>query len=66
MLGEAFQRQSAAERAWGKALELLEPIFSRFSEGFKTLDLVAADNLLQQLRSRNGATKKGGAARPVP
>jgi predicted ATPase/DNA-binding winged helix-turn-helix (wHTH) protein len=36
-----------------KALELLDPIFSRFSEGFQTRDLVAAANLLQQLRSRN-------------
>jgi len=36
-----------------KALELLDPIFNRFSEGFQTRDLVAADNLLQQLRSRN-------------
>jgi predicted ATPase/DNA-binding winged helix-turn-helix (wHTH) protein len=35
-----------------KALELLDPIFSRFSEGFQTCDLVAAANLLQQLRSR--------------
>jgi predicted ATPase/DNA-binding winged helix-turn-helix (wHTH) protein len=36
-----------------KALELLDPIFNRFSEGFQTRDLVAAANLLQQLRSRN-------------
>ena len=36
-----------------KALGLLEPIFSRFSEGFQTRDLVTATNLLQQLRSRN-------------
>jgi len=36
-----------------KALELLDPIFNRFSEGFQTRDLVTASNLLQQLRSRN-------------
>jgi hypothetical protein len=36
-----------------KALELLDPIFNRFSEGFQTRDLLAAANLLQQLRSRN-------------
>jgi hypothetical protein len=36
-----------------KALGLLDPIFNRFSEGFGTRDLVAAANLLQQLRSRN-------------
>ena len=43
-----------ADRAQrSKALELLDPIFDRFSEGFQTRDLVAAANLLQQLRSRN-------------
>jgi hypothetical protein len=43
-----------ADRAQrNKALELLDPIFDRFSEGFQTRDLVAAANLLQQLRSRN-------------
>jgi predicted ATPase len=36
-----------------KALELLDPIFTRFAEGFQTRDLVAAAHLLQQLRSRN-------------
>jgi hypothetical protein len=30
-----------------KALELLDPIFNRFSEGFQTRDLVAAAHLLQ-------------------
>jgi predicted ATPase len=34
-----------------RALELLEPIFSRFSEGFQTLDLMAAAKLLAKLRS---------------
>jgi predicted ATPase/DNA-binding winged helix-turn-helix (wHTH) protein len=38
-----------AER--NKALELLDPISARFSEGFQTRDLAAAANLLQQLRS---------------
>jgi predicted ATPase/DNA-binding winged helix-turn-helix (wHTH) protein len=43
-----------ADRAQrNKALELLDPIFDRFSEGFQTRDLVEAANLLQQLRSRN-------------
>jgi predicted ATPase/DNA-binding winged helix-turn-helix (wHTH) protein len=36
-----------------KALELLDPIFNRFSEGFQTRDLVAAAHLLQQFRSHN-------------
>jgi predicted ATPase len=36
-----------------EALELLEPIFNRFSEGFQTRDLVAAAKLLRRLRSRN-------------
>jgi predicted ATPase len=45
-----------ADRAQGdKALELLGPIFDRFSEGFQTRDLGAAANLLHELRSRNGA-----------
>ena len=35
-----------------RALELLEPIFSRFSEGFQTLDLIAAAKLLAKLQSR--------------
>jgi predicted ATPase/DNA-binding winged helix-turn-helix (wHTH) protein len=34
-----------------RALELLEPIFSRFSEGFQTPDLMAAAKLLAKLRS---------------
>jgi len=34
-----------------KALDLLEPIFSRFSEGFQTRDLMAAAKLLAKLRS---------------
>jgi predicted ATPase len=36
-----------------KALELLGPIFSRFSEGFQTPDLVEAAKLLRELRSRH-------------
>jgi hypothetical protein len=35
-----------------EALELLGPLFNRFSEGFQTQDLVAAEELLRQLRSR--------------
>jgi predicted ATPase len=34
-----------------EALELLDPIFDRFSEGFQTRDLVAAADLLQQLKN---------------
>jgi tetratricopeptide (TPR) repeat protein len=34
-----------------KALELLDPIFNRFSEGFQTLDLRAGAKLLAKLRS---------------
>ena len=36
----------------GKALDLLAPIHSRFTEGCDTLDLVAARSLLAELRSR--------------
>jgi predicted ATPase len=35
-----------------EALGLLAPIHSRFTEGFHTSDLVAAANLLDELRSR--------------
>jgi predicted ATPase/DNA-binding winged helix-turn-helix (wHTH) protein len=43
-----------AERgAANKALELLAPIFSRFSEGFETRDLVEAANRVRELRSHN-------------
>ena len=34
-----------------RALELLEPIFNRFSEGFQTRDLMVAAKLLAKLRS---------------
>jgi hypothetical protein len=34
------------------ARDLLEPIFSRFSEGFQTRDLLAAAKLLEELQSR--------------
>ena len=36
----------------GKGLELLEPVFSRFTEGFATRDLVTAADLLADLRAR--------------
>ena len=45
----------AQEIDWQKvdeALGLLAPIHSRFTEGFHTSDLVAAANLLDELRSR--------------
>jgi predicted ATPase len=38
-----------------KALELLDPTFRRFSEGFLTRDLVEAANVLQELRSMDSA-----------
>ena len=51
--GTSLARLWADRGEMDKALELLDPIFNRFSEGFKTRDLVAAANLLQRLRSRN-------------
>jgi hypothetical protein len=51
--GISLARLWAGRAQRDKALELLGPIFDRFSEGFQTRDLVAASNLLQQLRSRN-------------
>jgi hypothetical protein len=52
-VGISLARLWADRAQRSKALELLDPIFNRFSEGFRTRDLVAAANLLQQLRSRN-------------
>jgi predicted ATPase/DNA-binding winged helix-turn-helix (wHTH) protein len=52
-VGISLARLWADRAQQDKALELLDPIFDRFSEGFQTRDLVAAANLLQQLRSRN-------------
>jgi len=52
-VGISLARLWADRAQRNKALELLDPIFNRFSEGFQTRDLVAAANLLQQLRSRN-------------
>jgi predicted ATPase/DNA-binding winged helix-turn-helix (wHTH) protein len=52
-VGTSLARLWADRAQRDKALELLDPIFQRFSEGFQTRDLVAAANLLQQLRPRN-------------
>ena len=52
-VGISLARLWAGRAQRSKALELLDPIFDRFSEGFQTRDLVEAANLLQQLRSRN-------------
>ena len=52
-VGISLARLWADRAQRDRALELLDPIFDRFSEGFQTRDLVAAANLLQQLRSRN-------------
>jgi predicted ATPase len=52
-VGTSLARLWADRAQRDKALELLGPIYDRFSEGFQTRDLVAAANLLQQLRSRN-------------
>jgi predicted ATPase len=49
-VGISLARLWADRAQQDKALELLDPIFGRFSEGFQTRDLVAAANLLQQLR----------------
>jgi predicted ATPase/DNA-binding winged helix-turn-helix (wHTH) protein len=50
--GTRLARLWAAQAQQHRALGLLEPIFNRFSEGFQTRDLIDANNLLQQLRSR--------------
>jgi predicted ATPase/DNA-binding winged helix-turn-helix (wHTH) protein len=51
--GTGLAKLWADQAQRNKALELLDPIFNRFSEGFQTRDLVAAARLLQQIRSRN-------------
>jgi tetratricopeptide (TPR) repeat protein len=47
----SLARLWAARGQRGRALGLLEPIFKQFTEGYQTRDLIAADNLLQQLRA---------------
>jgi predicted ATPase/DNA-binding winged helix-turn-helix (wHTH) protein len=49
----SLSRLWAGRGATNRALELLGPILSRFSEGFKTRDLLGAASLLRELRSRN-------------
>jgi predicted ATPase len=51
--GVSLARLWADRTQRDKALELLDPIFNRFSEGFQTRDLVAAAQLLRELQSRN-------------
>jgi len=53
----------ALAKLWGnqgesnRALELLDPTFRRFSEGFQTRDLIEAAHVLNGLRSKD-TTKK--------
>ena len=51
--GISLARFWAGRGATNQALELLGSIFSRFSEGFKTRDLLAAAALLDEFRSQN-------------
>jgi predicted ATPase/DNA-binding winged helix-turn-helix (wHTH) protein len=50
--GIGLARLWAARGEISRARALIEPIFSRFSEGFQTRDLLAAAKLLDELRSR--------------
>jgi predicted ATPase/DNA-binding winged helix-turn-helix (wHTH) protein len=50
--GKSLARLWAHRGEISRARDLLEPIFSRFSEGFQTRDLLAAAKLLKELRSR--------------
>jgi predicted ATPase/DNA-binding winged helix-turn-helix (wHTH) protein len=50
--GVGLARLWAGRGATNQALELLGSIFSRFSEGFKTRELLAAAALLDELRTR--------------
>jgi hypothetical protein len=51
--GMCLARLWAGRGEMSRAREFLEPIFSRFSEGFQTRDLLAAAKLLKELRSRS-------------
>jgi predicted ATPase/DNA-binding winged helix-turn-helix (wHTH) protein len=50
--GIGLARLWADQGELSRAPALLDPIFSRFSEGFQTRDLLAAAKLLEELRSR--------------
>jgi predicted ATPase/DNA-binding winged helix-turn-helix (wHTH) protein len=50
--GIGLARLWASRGDYSRACALLEPLFSRFSEGFQTRDLLAAAKLLEELRSR--------------
>jgi predicted ATPase/DNA-binding winged helix-turn-helix (wHTH) protein len=45
------------------ALDLLEPLYGRFTEGFETVDLIAARRLLDDFRSSAGYSLKAGSRR---
>jgi predicted ATPase/DNA-binding winged helix-turn-helix (wHTH) protein len=51
--GMSLARFWADQELADKALELLSPIYNRFTEGFETRDLVAAAKLLAELKSRS-------------
>ena len=55
--GMSLARLWAATGQRDKAVDFLSSIYSRFSEGFQTLDLVSAARLLDELRS---LTTRGG------
>ena len=50
--GMSLARLWAENGKVDEALDLLAPIYGRFTEGFDTLDVVAARSLLDELRSR--------------
>jgi ATP/maltotriose-dependent transcriptional regulator MalT len=53
--GMSLARLWAASGRGDNAMELLTSIYSRFSEGFQTLDLVSAARLLDEIRSRTSS-----------
>ena len=60
--GISLARVWAGRGATRQAVEVLAPIFGRFTEGFTTRDLLAASTLLDELRSRSVAPKVKAAA----
>ncbi len=56
----------ATQSREGDALDLLEPLYGRFTEGFETADLIAARRLIDELRSTASSRQRPGAVRRPP
>jgi predicted ATPase len=65
-LGQLWVTQSRASDALG----LLEPLYGRFTEGFETVDLIAASRLIEELTSlassRQRSVRRPPLSRTLP